>query len=95
MNKKELIRQLVDETGFKERQVRTVVECLLRKTIDVLVNDQALVLQTFGTFRTVWQAERPGRNPKTGEPKVVPSRRTVKFKPGKAFLWELNNNEKE
>ncbi|WP_288739125.1 HU family DNA-binding protein [uncultured Parabacteroides sp.] len=93
MNKQELIRQLAGETGFHERQVRMTLDCLIRKTMEALANDQSLVLQTLGTFRSVWQTERPGRNPKTGEPKTVPSRFTVKFRPGNAFLKALNDNK--
>lgn len=93
MNKKELIRQLADETGFKEREVRIVLDCLLRATMKELASDRSLILQSFGTFHAIWQTERPGRNPKTGEPKTIPSRFTVKFKPGVAFLRALNDKE--
>lgn len=93
MNKQELIRQLAGETGLHERQVRMTLDCLIRKTMEALANDQSLVLQNFGTFRSVWQTDRPGRNPKTGEPKTIPSRYTVKFRPGNAFLKALNDNK--
>mgnify|MGYP000010373601 CR=1 FL=1 len=94
MNKQELIRQLVDETGLKPRQVRLVVDRLLLKTMEILSKDNSLILQNFGTFRAVWQNERPGRNPKTGEPKTISSRWTVKFRPGNAFMKALNENDK-
>lgn len=93
MNKQELIRQLADETGLKERKVRQMIECFIRKTIEAVAADEAMVLQNFGTFRAVWQTERPGRNPKTGEPKTIPSRYTVKFRPGNAFLKALNEDK--
>ncbi len=93
MNKKELIRQLVDETGFKEREVSITLDCLLCAIMKELASDHSLVLQNFGTFRSVWQVERPGRNPKTGEPKTIPSRYTVKFRPGNAFLKALNEDK--
>ena len=93
MNKQELIRQLAGETGLHERQVRMTLDCLIQKTMEALANDQSLVLQNFGTFPSVWQTERPGRNPKTGEPKTIPSRYTVKFRPGNAFLKALNDNK--
>lgn len=93
MNKQQLIRQLVDETGLKERQVRLAIDCFIRKTMEAVATDQMMVLQNFGTFRSVWQVERPGRNPKTGEPKTIPSRYTVKFRPGNAFLKALNDDK--
>ena len=93
MNKQELIRQLADETGFKEPQVRLMIDCFIHKTMEAVAADQAMMLQNFGTFRAVWQTERPGRNPKTGEPKTIPSRYTVKFRPGNAFLKALNGDK--
>lgn len=93
MNKQELIRQLAEETGFKERQVRLMIDCFIRKTMAAVATDQMMVLQNFGTFRSVWQAERNGRNPKTGEPKTILSRYTVKFRPGNAFLKALNDDK--
>lgn len=92
MNKQELIRQLADDTGLKPRQVRLVVNGLILKTMEILSEDNSLVLQNFGTFRAIWQNERPGRNPKTGEPKTIPSRWTVKFRPGNAFHKKLNGD---
>lgn len=92
MNKQELIKQLGDETGVSCREVRLVVDCLLQKTMNTVSEDTSLILQNFGTFRAVWQNERPGRNPKTGEPKTIPSRWTVKFRPGNAFMKALNND---
>ncbi|WP_183671136.1 HU family DNA-binding protein [Parabacteroides faecis] len=53
------------------------------------------LFQGFGAFYPVQQTERPGRNPKTGEPKTVPSRRTAKFRPGIAFLKDLNKDKIE
>ena len=53
-----------------------------------------MVSQGFGTF-TLWsQSERPGRNPKTGIPVTIPSRNSVKFKPGKGLLEYLNSKGK-
>ena len=93
MNKQELIRQLAGQTGLHQRQVRMTLDCQIQTPRPALANDQSLVLQNFGTFRSVWQTERPGRNPKTGEPKTIPSRYTVKFRPGNAFLKALNDNK--
>ena len=92
MNKQTLIRQLADETGFKQQQVRLLLDRFIRKTMEAVATDQTLVLQNFGTFRAVWQTERPGRNPKTGESKTISSRYTVKFRPGNAFLKALNED---
>ncbi|RHR34362.1 HU family DNA-binding protein [Parabacteroides sp. AF18-52] len=95
MNKQELIRQLAADTGIDTSQVRVVLDSLLRTTTAVLQQGDKLMFQGFGAFYPVQQTERPGRNPKTGEPKTVPSRRTAKFRPGIAFLKDLNKDKIE
>ena len=44
----------------------------------------------FGTFKIVDRAERKARNPRTGEEVTVPAKKTLVFKPSKAFISQLN-----
>lgn len=60
---------------------------------NVLQEDDRLIMQGFGTYYLSKQTERIGRNPKSGVSCVIPFRRSVKFKPGKGLLKELNKGE--
>jgi DNA-binding protein HU-beta len=44
----------------------------------------------FGTFTRKDQPERPGRNPKTGEPILIAAATTVRFKPAREFKATLD-----
>lgn len=93
MNKHELIRQVAGETELNTVQVRKVVTSLLNITMRTLQAGDIMMLYSFGTFRPLFQTERPGRNPRTGEPQQIRSRMSVKFKPGKGLLDMLNSNK--
>ena len=54
------------------------------------ISQNEIILQGFGTFKAWEQAERTGRNPRTGISCKIPARRSVKFKPGKFLLRDLN-----
>jgi integration host factor subunit beta len=49
-------------------------------------------LRGFGTFSTRLRNERVGRNPRTGDPVNVPSKRVPYFKPGKEMRERLNTD---
>lgn len=51
------------------------------------------MLQGFGTFSSWKQAERLGRNPRTGISVLIKSRTSVKFRPGKDLLRLLNDRK--
>lgn len=45
-----------------------------------------VVVQGFGSFHVVMRKSKPARNPRTGEPVLIPPRRRVKFKMAKGLL---------
>ena len=50
--------------------------------------DRTIHLKGLGRFEVIATAERPGRNPRTSAPTVIPAGRRVKFKPSKRLLKE-------
>ncbi len=48
-----------------------------------LARGQAVKLSGFGNYELKEKKPRPGRNPKTGEEKIITARRVVTFKPGR------------
>ena len=55
-----------------------------------LVMDGVCRIPNIGTLKVVARAERPGRNPKTGEAVMIPARKAVKFIPTKELKAKLN-----
>jgi DNA-binding protein HU-beta len=78
---KELTRVLSTQTEAKSAADR-VFEVMRR----ALRDGEKVVVQGFGSFNVVVRKSKPARNPKTGEPVIIPSRRRVKFKMAKDLL---------
>ena len=57
---------------------------------EILLDGENLSIINFGKLEVVERAPRLGRNPKTGEEVKIGKRKSVKFRPGKAFLEKLN-----
>lgn len=79
-----------EKMSVTQRDARRFVNTFEGFLADALKSDQSLVLQGFGTFQLWQQSEREGRNPRTGESCMIRPRLSVKFKPGKGLLEELN-----
>jgi len=84
MTRSELIRQL--SRRFKSLKIGDVQECvdqLLQAMSNRLAAKERIELRGFGTFSVHERTGRRGRNPKTGESLLVPSKWVPHFKPGK------------
>lgn len=92
MNKQQLITHISDETGLPLHQVHLVMDHLLQAATQTLQQGDSLSLRGFGSLRPLRQQDRPGRNPRTGEPALIPARITVKFSPGVLLLKSLNGD---
>lgn len=90
MNKSELIIAMSEKMSVTQRDARRFINVFEGLLADVLKDDEVFMLQGFGTFQLWKQVERQGRNPRTGESCMIRPRLSVKFKPGKGLLEELN-----
>lgn len=90
MNKNELIQYVTEDTGLKKKDVKRVLESILRASTKALQQDESVTMIGFGTFHPWQQTSRPGRNPKTGEPVTIVPRTSVKFRAGVKLLEDLN-----
>lgn len=85
MNKSELIKAIASESGLTQAQASNAIDALCKVVIDELSQGGEVEIKGFGNFYTTDRAERMGRNPKTGEPAVIPAARVAKFKAGKTL----------
>jgi len=60
-----------------------------------LVNDEEVKISGFGNFKILNKKERPGRNPKTGEPALISARKVVTFKAGQKLRKKLATIQSE
>ncbi|MBT3610236.1 MAG: integration host factor subunit alpha [Gammaproteobacteria bacterium] len=82
LTKAKMADQLFDELGLNKREAKELVELFFDEVLDSLEANVQVKLSGFGNFDLREKAERPGRNPKTGEEIPITARRVVTFRPG-------------
>ncbi len=82
LTKADLVDRLFNEIGFNKREAKEIVELFFEEIRYALENNEPVKLPGLGNFNLLDKAERPGRNPKTGEKIPIAARRVVSFKPG-------------
>ncbi len=85
MNKKELISQVSEDTGYHKKEIKEILEGTLNAISDALANGEKVQLVGFGTFEVSERAAREGRNPQTGKKIKIAARKVPKFRPGKVL----------
>ncbi|MCM8770383.1 MAG: integration host factor subunit beta [Candidatus Omnitrophica bacterium] len=82
MTKKDIVLKVADETGFKQIDVKKVVQKTFDCIVDALSRGEKIELRNFGVFKIKQRRSRTGRNPRTGQSVPVPPRKVVVFKSG-------------
>ena len=82
MNLSALVQAVAVNAGVKEHEAGQVVSAMLQALTMRLKSGHSVKLAGFGSFNVRERAQRPGRNPKTGEPIVITKRKKVVFTPG-------------
>lgn len=86
IKKEDLVNCLLDAKTLKhisKNQAKLLVENIFTEITHILENGEELKIQNFGKFSLIDKNERPGRNPRTGEPVPIEARRVVIFTPSK------------
>ena len=96
LTKADIAKRLNEQFGFSMPESKDLVDQFYEEIRHALENGRPVKLSGFGNFDLRDKAERPGRNPKTGEPVAVKARRVATFKAGqklKAVVEELKPTE--
>ena len=80
MTKADLAERVADRTRLTRRQTEAIVNIVLTCITDALRDGDKVELRGFGSFRARSREARQGRNPRTGEAVLVPSRKTPFFR---------------
>jgi integration host factor subunit beta len=84
MTKSEFIVKLAEKNKIlTEGETETGVNLLLQTIMKTLSSDERVEIRGFGSFGTLRRNSRNGRNPKSGEPVFVPSKKVPFFRAGK------------
>lgn len=93
MNKSELVQALATATNQSQAAVNRSLDALIRIATDELAKGGEVTLPGFGSFRKSDRAERPGRNPRTGESITIGASSTVKFVPAAALKQAVTQGQ--
>ena len=80
LNRMDFVKMLQVNTAFSSFECQEILEQLLDVIKEGLMQEGEVKIQRFATFRVHTKQERWGRNPKTGEPKVIKVRKVVQFR---------------
>ena len=85
VTKYDIVQRVAEQTGLDAIHVKRIVQLLLDGMIEALANEGGLELRDFGVFQVRTRKARKARNPRTGEKVMVPAKRVVGFRAGKAM----------
>jgi DNA-binding protein HU-beta len=80
MTKAELIKVVAKEVEETQIVTEKVVNAFLKALESTVLEEGKVFLPKFGTFKLNVSKERLGRNPATGAPVNIPSKKSIKFK---------------
>ncbi len=90
MTKAELIEEVSQSGAPTRKDSEVIVETIFSSIVGALRAGDKVEIRGFGSFRVRQRQGRTGRNPKTGEPVLVPARRVAFFKPSKELRDGIN-----
>ena len=84
MTKTDLVTRIAKDASLTKGQAEKALQAMLASV------EEALRHVGFGTFAVRARAARSGRHPRTGQPLVVPARKTPTFSVGKRLRQVVN-----
>lgn len=90
MNKNDLAKVVAGRLSMPTTEALRFIDTMTEVISDSLLHKESVLIQNFGHYVPWEQAERMGRNPRTGQECPIRKRLSVKFKPGKGLIDKMN-----
>ena len=91
MNKLDLITTLKDETGLTKSKAATIIDLFFNEMVSALAKGDRVEIRGLCSFYVKKYKSYTGRNPKTGEPVRVESKKLPFFKVGKELMERVDS----
>ena len=88
--KADLVDRVYEKVGFTRQEAVEAVDILLNEIKAVLASGEDVRISGFAGFHLKDKKSRNARNPRTGEPIRIRSRRVLTFKPSQQLLMTTN-----
>jgi len=89
----DFVDALNEEVGLSRSECARLLDGVMNKIADRLVEGETVKIQRFATFSVRQKKERMGRNPKTGEEALISARKVVVFRPSQKIKHWINHPE--
>lgn len=86
MNKTDLVNLITIRADVTRKQAALAIDAFIDGVLDAVEKGDVVTLSGFGSFRKRARQERKGRNPRTGEPMLIPARARLHFTPSKQLI---------
>ncbi len=93
--KADLVDRVYEKVGFTRQEAVEAVEILFKEIKSVLAKGEDVRITGFAGFHLKDKNARNARNPRTGEPIRIRSRRVLTFKPSQQLLDSTNRSMNE
>lgn len=90
MTKADIVESIHEKFGLTKKVIAQVVDDVFDKIRSNILDGNSIKISGFGNFDVKKRDKRIGRNPKTGEEKIIPPRTVVVFRPSQIFKDEVN-----
>ena len=91
MTRNDLAIRFAEQMGIDPEKAVLYVETFMDIILESLGKGERIEIRDFGVFQIIERNARMARNPRTGVKVHVDTKRTVKFKTGKALLERVRN----
>lgn len=85
MNKGELVEAIALKAEVTKKDADSILTATLETIIEAVASGNKVTLVGFGAFEPRERQAREGRNPKSGEPMMIPATTVPAFSAGKLF----------
>ena len=92
LTKAQLSQILFEQLGLNKREAKDFIDAFFGRVINELVLGHDVKFSGFGNFEVRTKSARPGRNPRSGEPVLIDSRRVVIFRPSTMLRSQINKD---
>lgn len=93
MTRSDLVAELAERFGqLTHRDTEFAVKTILDAMSEALARGHRIEIRGFGSFSINRRPPRMGRNPRSGEPVLIPEKLVPHFKPGKALREGVDAN---
>jgi DNA-binding protein HU-beta len=92
LSKAELIDMIAVNAPFTKKDITVIMEEMIEAISSTLERGIAVNLHQLGRLHLRRTLPRKARNPRTGEPMLIPAKRRVIFKPAKMLRDRVNRS---